>query len=221
MLGMHEFPRRVELYDISNYGEEAVGGMAVFINGEPRKSEYRRFRIKTVEGIDDYASMTEVISRRIARCDEGSKGFAEKPDLILLDGGRGHLDTLTAALADSSFADVPMFGLVKDSKHRTRAIVSLEGEIAVSMHKSVFTLVSKMQDEVHRYTIGYERKSHSSKALRSSLLDIEGIGEARAKALLKHFRTVSAVSQASEEELREAAGMTRKAAAAVWKHFHP
>lgn len=220
MLGMHDFPTRVELYDISNYGEEAVGGMAVFINGEPRKSEYRRFRIKTVEGIDDYASMTEVLTRRIARFDEGSKGFSEKPDLILLDGGKGHLDTLTEALTGSSFSGVPMFGLVKDSKHRTRAIVSAEGEIAVSMHKSVFSLISKMQDEVHRYTIGYERKSHSSRALRSSLLDIDGIGETRAKALLKHFKTISAVSRASEEELAAAPGMTKKAAASVWSHFH-
>lgn len=220
ILGMHEFPERIELYDISNYGEEAVGGMAVYINGEPRKSEYRRFRIKNVQGIDDYASMTEVLSRRVGRYDDGSKGFSQKPDLILLDGGKGHLDTVSEALKGSSFADVPVFGLVKDSRHRTRAIVATEGEIAVSMHKSVFTLVSRMQDEVHRYTIEYERKSHSGRSFRSSLLDIEGIGETRAKALLKQFRTISAVSQASVEELSSVPGMTSRAAQAVWDHFH-
>ena len=220
MLGMGSYPERIELYDISNYGEDAVGGMVVFQNGEPRKSEYRRFRIKSVQGIDDYASTAEVISRRIARYDEGSKGFDTKPDLILLDGGKGHLDTVKGVVADSSFADVPIFGLVKDTKHRTRAIVSEDGEIAVSMHKSIFAFVSKMQDEVHRYTIEYERKSHSSKAMRSSLLDIDGIGEARAKALLKHFKTMSAVSEASQEELSSVKGMNAKAAEAVWKHFH-
>ena len=220
ILGLHEYPARIELYDISNYGEDAVGGMAVFINGEPRKSEYRRFRIKTVSGIDDYSSMSEVISRRIARYDEGSSGFSSKPDIILLDGGKGHLDTISGIISDTSFSDVPLFGLVKDSKHRTRAIVSRDGEIAVSMHKSVFNLVSKMQDEVHRYTIEYERRSHSKKAFRSSLLDIEGVGESRAKALLKHFRTITAVSNASVEELGAVSGMTKRAAQAVWDHFH-
>jgi len=221
ILGMREYPRRIELYDISNYGEEAVGGMVVFINGEARKSEYRRFRIKTVQGVDDYAATTEVLSRRISRYDEGSRGFTEKPDLILLDGGKGHLDTLTEALRGCSFEDVPMFGLVKDSKHRTRAIVSRDGEIAVSMHKNVFNTVSRMQDEVHRYTIEYERRSHSSRAFRSSLLDIKGIGEGRAKALLKHFRTITAVSEASLEELSSVKGMTSSSAEEVWKHFHP
>jgi excinuclease ABC subunit C len=220
MLGMESYPERIELYDISNYGEDAVGGMVVFQNGEPRKSEYRRFRIKSVQGIDDYASTAEVISRRIARYDEVSKGFDTKPDLILLDGGKGHLDTVKGVVADSSFADVPIFGLVKDAKHRTRAIVSEDGEIAVSMHKSIFSFVSKMQDEVHRYTIEYERKSHSSRAMRSSLLDIDGIGETRAKALLKHFKTISAVSEASQEELSAVKGMNVKSAEAVWKHFH-
>ena len=220
MLGMSSYPERIELYDISNYGDDAVGGIVVFQNGEPRKSEYRRFKIKSVQGIDDYASTAEVISRRIGRYDEGSKGFDVKPDLILLDGGRGHLDTVCNILAGSSFSDVPVFGLVKDARHRTRAIVSKEGEIAVSMHKSIFSFVSKMQDEVHRYTIEYEKKSHSSKALRSSLLDIEGIGETRAKTLLKHFKTLKAVSEATVEELTAVKGMNSKSAEAVWKTFH-
>ena len=223
LLGMHEYPERIEIYDISNYGEDAVGGMAVFYGGAPRKSEYRKFKIKTVSGVDDYASMTEVLLRRVARYDaagEKDGGFANKPDLIFLDGGKGHLDTILAALAGTSFEDVPIFGLVKDDKHRTRGIVGREGEITVSLHKSAFNLVSKMQDEVHRFTIEYERKSHSKKAFRSSLLDIEGIGETRAKALLKHFKTVRAISEATAEQLAEAPGMTARAAEAVWKHFN-
>ena len=222
LLGMHEYPQRIEVYDISNYGEDAVGGMAVFYNGAPRKSEYRKFKIKTVSGVDDYASMTEVLQRRVARYDAGGEngGFANKPDLIFLDGGKGHLDTIREALQGSSFEDVPLFGLVKDDKHRTRGIVGQQGEITVSLHKSAFNLVSKMQDEVHRFTIEYERKSHSKKAFRSSLLDIEGIGETRAKALLKHFKTIRAVSEASAEELEQVQGMSKRAAEAVWKHFN-
>ena len=222
LLGMHAYPQRIEVYDISNYGEDAVGGMAVFYNGAPRKSEYRKFKIKTVSGVDDYASMTEVLQRRVARYDAGGEngGFANKPDLIFLDGGKGHLDTIREALQGSSFEDVPLFGLVKDDKHRTRGIVGQQGEITVSLHKSAFNLVSKMQDEVHRFTIEYERKSHSKKAFRSSLLDIEGIGETRAKALLKHFKTIRAVSEASAEELEQVQGMSKRAAEAVWKHFN-
>ena len=219
-LGLSSFPRRIELYDISNYGDEAVGGMVVFINGEPRKSEYRKFKIKTVIGVDDYASMREVILRRVNRYDEGSAGFSEKPDMILLDGGKGHLDTILAALEGTSFADVPIFGSVKDDKHRTRGIVSPDGEIELSMHKNAFVIVSKMQDEVHRYTIEYERRSHSKNAFRSSLLDIEGVGEARAKALLKHFKTIRAVSEATVDELAAVKGVSRSSAQSVWDYYH-
>jgi len=219
-LGLSSFPRRIELYDISNYGTDAVGGMVVFINGEPKKSEYRRFKIKSVTGIDDYASMREVIARRINRFEEGSPGFSEKPDLILLDGGKGHLDTIMPIMQGSAFADVPVFGSVKDDKHRTRGIVSPEGEIELSMHKNAFVIVSKMQDEVHRYTIEYERKSHTKKAFRSSLLDIEGVGEMRAKTLLKHFKTIRAVSEASIEELAAVKGISANAAKAVWEYYH-
>lgn len=219
-LGLSAFPRRVELYDISNYGNEAVGGMVVYINGEPKKAEYRRFKIKTVEGIDDYASMREVILRRVGRYDQGSPGFSDMPDLILLDGGKGHLDTINDALRGTSFSEVPVFGSVKDDKHRTRGIISLNGEIQLSMIKNAFTLVTKMQDEVHRYTIEYERSHHAKRAFRSSLLDIDGIGETRAKALLKHFKTIRAVSEASVEELAAVSGMTRAAAEKVWSYFH-
>ena len=219
-LGLTAFPKRVELYDISNYGTEAVGGMVVFVNGEPKKAEYRRFKIKTVEGVDDYASMREVILRRVNRYQEGSPGFSNKPDLILLDGGKGHLDTILDAIRGTVFENVPVFGSVKDDKHRTRGIVSPEGEIELAMNKNAFTLVTKMQDEVHRYTIEYERKHHSNRAFRSSLLGIEGIGETRAKALLKQFKTIKAISEASVETLSSAPGMTKSAAQSVWDYYH-
>ena len=120
----------------------------------------------------------------------------------------------------TSFEDVPIFGSVKDDKHRTRGIVSEEGEIELAMNKNAFVIVSKMQDEVHRYTIEYERKSHAKKAFRSSLLDIEGIGGTRAKILLKHFKTIRAVSEASVEELASVKGMSSASAKSVWEYFH-
>ncbi|MBQ8996066.1 MAG: excinuclease ABC subunit UvrC [Oscillospiraceae bacterium] len=219
-LGLAVYPKRIELYDISNYGADAVGGMVVFVDGEPKKSEYRRFKIKTVQGIDDYASMREVLLRRVGRYDEGSPGFSNKPELILLDGGKGHLDTILEAVRDTSFAEVPICGSVKDDKHRTRGIVSQDGEIELAINKNAFVIVSKMQDEVHRYTIEYERNSHTKKAFRSSLLDIEGIGETRAKVLLKHFKTIRAVSEASVEELASVKVMSLPAAQKVWEYYH-
>jgi excinuclease ABC subunit C len=221
LLGMKEIPHRIEAYDISNYGEEKVSGMTVFEDGVPRKSDYRKFRIKNVEGVDDYASMSEVLGRRVARYDSGDPGFSRKPDLILLDGGQGHVNVISAALDGTSFSDVPLFGMVKDSKHRTRAIVGRGGEIQLSMHRSAFTLVTSIQDETHRFSVQYQRKSHSKKMVSSTLTSIDGIGPARAKALMKHFGTIKAVSEASEEELREADGMTARAAKAVREHFHP
>ncbi len=221
LLGMEQPPERIEAYDISNYGEEKVAGMTVFVKGAPRRSDYRRYRIKTVQGVDDYASMAEVLTRRIARYDQGSPGFSQKPDLILLDGGRGHVNAIAQVIKGSSFEDVPLFGMVKDDKHRTRGIVGEGGEIQVSMHRSAFSLVTSIQDETHRFAIEYQRRSHSKGALRSSLLDIDGIGEARAKALLSHFKTIKAISAASEEQLREAPGMSASAARAVYRHYHP
>ena len=219
MLGLASYPKRIEMYDISNYGEDAVGGMTVFYDGVPRKSEYRKFRIKTVSGIDDYAFLSEVLSRRVERFNIGSPGFCNKPDLIFLDGGKGHLDTITALLKDTSFCDVPIFGLVKDDKHRTRAIVSTEGEIQVSMHKEIFVLISKMQDEVHRFTITYERTSHAGKQTKSSLTNIRGVGEVRAKLLIKKFKTITAISNASVDDLRQV-GIDENTALSIWKYYH-
>ncbi len=220
LLGLEKVPERIEAYDISNYGEEKSAGMTVFVHGQPKRSDYRHFYIKTVEGVDDYASMTEVLLRRVARFDGGSAGFAERPDLILLDGGQGHVNTIAEALKDTSFRDVPLFGMVKNSKHRTRGIVSPEGELEISAHRNAFALVTAVQDETHRYSIEFQRKSHSRNGMRSTLLEIDGIGETRAKALLKHFKTAKAISEASEEELAAVKGISRAAAAAVFRYYH-
>ncbi len=220
LLGMTDYPERIELYDISNYGTHAAGGMAVYVGGAPKKSEYRTFRIKTVEGVDDYASMSEVLSRRVAEYDKGNGSFAARPDLILLDGGKGHLDVVSELLKDTSFADVPLFGLVKNASHRTRAVVGREGEISLSLHKRAYNLVSRMQDEVHRYTIGYERRSHSKAALKSALEEIPGIGEKRAKALMKACGSPEEIEKLGVDQLAAVDGMNARAAQAVWDHFH-
>lgn len=221
LLGLSYVPDRIEAYDISNYGDRAVAGMTVFIKGRPRKYEYRRFIIKTVEGTDDYASLAEAVSRRVSRYEENSKGYAERPDLILLDGGKGHLSTILRTLNGTSFEDVPVFGMVKDDRHHTREIVGPGGELNLSSRKNAFSLVTGIQDETHNFTVSYQRERHSQKSLRSSLLDIDGIGEVRAKSLMKHFKTLKAVSEATAEQLSGAPKMDAASARRVYLYFNP
>jgi len=223
LLGLEKVPSYIESYDISNLaGGENVAGMVVFENGKPLKSAYRKFKIKAVVGQDDYGSMREVIERRFreyeAHRDEG-EGFGRLPDLILLDGGKGHVAAVKPLLAKMGIA-VPVYGMVKDDKHRTRAIAVTGGEIAINSNRSAFTLVSKIQDEVHRFAIGYHRQQRKRSVISSTLLSIEGVGTTRAKALMKHFRTVSAVSKASITELEQVPGVTKPAARQIYNHFH-
>ena len=226
LLGLEKVPAYIESYDISNLaGGENVAGMVVFENGRPLKSAYRKFKIKTVTGQDDYGSMREVIRRRLEEykaCQRKGEedGFGRLPDLILLDGGKGHVAAVQPILEEEGF-QIPLFGMVKDDKHRTRAIALSGGEIAISSHRRAFTLVSSIQDEVHRFAIGYHRQQRKKTAVSSTLTSIEGIGETRAKALLKHFKTVTAISEADLAELEGAPGMTKPAARRVWEHFHP
>ena len=226
LLGLEKVPAYIESYDISNLaGGENVAGMVVFENGRPLKSAYRRFKIKTVTGQDAYGSMREVIRRRLEEykaCQRKGEedGFGRLPDLILLDGGKGHVAAVQPILEEEGF-QIPLFGMVKDDKHRTRAIALSGGEIAISSHRRAFTLVSSIQDEVHRFAIGYHRQQRKKTAVSSTLTSIEGIGETRAKALLKHFKTVTAISEADLAELEGAPGMTKPAARRVWEHFHP
>ncbi len=223
LLGMEQPPDYIESYDISNLaGGENVAGMIVFENGRPLKSAYRKFKIKTVVGQDDYASMREVIGRRIQEYyanKESGEGFGRLPDLILLDGGKGHVAAVRPIL-EAAGLGIPLFGMVKDDKHRTRAIAKDGGEIAINSNRKAFTLVSSIQDEVHRFAIGYHRQLRKKANISSTLTSIEGVGQTRARALLKHFKTITAVRNADLAELAAAPGMNRPAAQKVYDYFH-
>ena len=223
LLGLKAPPEFIESYDISHTaGSENVAGMVVFKSGVPYKKGYRRFAIKGFSGQDDYASMAEVIERRILRYFEekdSGEGFGRLPDLILLDGGSGQVNAVKPVLEKYSL-DIPLFGMVKDSHHRTRAIACSGDELSLTSKRAAFTLVSTIQEEVHRYSVEYHRTRRKNASLSSSLTSIDGIGEARCKALLKHFKTVKAVSQASVDELAAVKGMNINAAKAVFEAFH-
>ncbi|MBO5252969.1 MAG: excinuclease ABC subunit UvrC [Clostridia bacterium] len=223
LLNLKKTPEYIESYDISNLaGGENVAGMIVFENGRPLKSAYRKFKIRTVAGQDDYGSMREVIYRRFTEYKnaQSEEGFGRLPDLILLDGGKGHVAAIRPLLAEMGI-DVPVYGMVKDDKHRTRAITEEGAEIAINSNRSAFTLVSTIQDEVHRFAIGFHRQQRKKSSVSTTLTSIPGIGETRARALMKHFRTVRAVSEATREMLEETPGMNAPAAKAVYAYFHP
>lgn len=224
LLGLKAPPEYIESYDISHTaGSDNVAGMVVFQNGVPYKKAYKHFSIKGFTGQDDYASMAEVLDRRFAeyfKNKDSGEGFGRLPDLILLDGGKGQVNAVLPVLAKHGL-DIPLFGMVKDSHHRTRAIARSGDELSLTSKRAAFTLVSTIQEEVHRFSVGYHRSKHGNASLSSSLLAIDGVGEKRCRALLKHFKTVKAVSQASEEELAKAPGMNKPAAKAVFEAFHP
>ncbi len=222
LLGLETTPTVIECYDISNTaGSDNVAGMVVFENGRPHRSSYRHFRIKTVVGQDDYASMKEVLTRRLdeylAHKEEGT-GFGRKPDLILLDGGEGHVATVKPII-DAYNLGIPVFGLVKDDRHRTRAVALTGGEIAIHQKRAAYTLLSTIQEEVHRFAIAYHRKRRKKSTISSALLSIDGIGETRAKALLRQFGSLRNISNASIDELLLVRGMTRPAAEAIQRYF--
>lgn len=222
-LGLEKLPEYIESYDISNLaGTENVAGMIVYKNGKPLKSAYKKFKIKGFEGQDDYASMAEVISRRFDeyyKADDKTEGFGKLPDLILLDGGKGQVAAVKQVLERMNIS-VPLFGMVKDDKHRTRAVTGDGGEIAISSKRALFTFLSKMQDEVHRFAIGYHHARRSKNTFKSSLTNIDGVGEVRAKSLLKYFRTIDNISKADLAELENAPKMTKDSALAVYRYFH-
>ena len=212
ILGLSKTPEIIESYDISNMGEETrVAGMVVFKNGRPFKQGYKKFNIKYVEGIDDYACMQEVIERRIQRYLDGDENFSPLPDLILLDGGKGHVAAVKQVL-DRMGVELNLYGLVKDDKHRTRAIAKEGGEIQVNANKSVFALLTRIQDEVHRFSINFQRKQHKKKQYEMELTRIKGIGEAKAMALLKEFKTKKAMKEATAEQLAQAAKLNKEVA---------
>lgn len=224
LLGLEKLPEYIESYDISNLaGADNVAGMVVFENARPLKSAYRKFKIKSFSGQDDYGSMAEVLTRRLNEYkkaqEEGIEtGFGRLPDLILLDGGKGQVGAVLPVV-EASGLPIPVFGMVKDDHHRTRAIVSDSGEIAIRPNRAVFTFVTNIQDEVHRYSIGFNRQQRK-RVLGSTLEEIDGIGKKRAKELMRFFRTIRKISTATVEELEQAPGMTHPAAVSVYNYFH-
>ncbi|MBQ5326007.1 MAG: excinuclease ABC subunit UvrC [Oscillospiraceae bacterium] len=222
MLGLPQAPHTIESYDISNWGDgTSVAGMVVFEDGKPKKSGYRTFKMRTVAGTDDYASMQETLSRRVAEFEKGTGGqFGIKPDVIFLDGGKGQLSSVLEILAGTAFRDVPVFGMVKDSKHRTRAMVGRDGEIAIAMHKGIFKFVTEIQDEVHRFSIEYQRRNRKSKSYAVTLTKVPGIGRKKAENLMRKFKTVANVKNAEMGDLIEAEGISYRDARNIYYYFH-
>lgn len=221
LLGLSTAPRHIEAFDISNTaGSENVAAMIVFVDGRPSKSLYKRFKIKSFSGQDDYRSMAEVLDRRFSEYKKGEdSGFSKLPDLILLDGAKGQINAVLPIINKYNL-NIPIFGMVKDSKHRTRAIATTGGDIAIKSNKRAFKLVTDIQDEVHRFAISYHRKLQSKNMIKSELLDIENIGKTRAFALLKHFGSLKKIKEASMEDLLAVKGMTQASANAVYDYFH-
>lgn len=223
LLGLSTTPNYIESYDISHTaGQDSVAGMIVFKDGKPYKSAYKRFTIKSFLGNDDYRSMNEVLTRRFVEYEklkDTGEGFGKLPDLILLDGGIGQVNAVQPVLEQFGLS-VPLFGMVKDNRHRTRAIAQNGGEIEIRSNRRVFTLVSEIQEEVHRFSIAYHRNKHAKRNLTLSLTEIEGIGEKKAKSLLKHFKTLTAVKNASVEALCKAEGISRKNAEKIYEFYH-
>jgi len=225
-----DYAKRIEAYDISNTrGQDNVGSMVVFVDGKPKKSQYRKFNIKYVEGQDDYESMREVIERRFLHAieekeliekgelEEDKAKFAEMPDLIFVDGGIGHVNAVLQVLSGLGIS-IPVYGMVKDSKHRTRGLVSPQGEIDIPMTSKAFRLIAQIQEEAHRFAITFH-KEKQSKRFKSELLNIPGIGEKRAKALYDAFKSIEEIKRASVEDLEKVEGMNEKAAQAVYEYF--
>lgn len=221
LLKLESLPEYIESYDISNTaGDENVAGMVVFKNGRPFKPAYKKFKIKSFAGQDDFRSLAEVLDRRLTEYEKGTdEGFKTLPDLILLDGGKGQISAAEPILKKHNI-NVPLFGMVKDSKHKTRAIAVSGGDITLKSNRAAYTLVTQIQDEVHRFAIGYHRKKRTQKMLGSELLNIEGIGRSRAAALLKAFKSISAIKNASAQELAMTDGMNLKSAENVYNYFH-
>lgn len=204
---------RVEAYDISNIsGFQTVGSMVVFEKGRPKRSDYRKFRIRGVQGADDYASMEEVLTRRLSH-------YENYPDLIMMDGGRGQVNIALKVMQQLNI-EVPVCGMVKDDKHRTRGIYFHNVELPIDRDSEGFRLVTRIQDEAHRFAIEYHRSLRSREQVHSVLDDIPGIGPVRRKALMKSFRTLEDIKSATEEELSEVEGMNSRAARQVFEFFH-
>ncbi len=217
MLGI-EPPKRMEAFDISNIsGTDIVASMVVFQDGKPKKSDYKRFKLEGLTNQDDYASMHQILKRRFAHYKAGDKGFEEKPDLLLIDGGINHAKIAVAALEELNLW-IPIFGMVKDERHRTRALVTPEGqEIQIDNNQTIFSLIGNIQEETHRFAITYHRQLRSKRLRYSELDQIPGIGPKRKQELLRQFKSLNAIGQATLPELERI--LPKDAAASVYHHF--
>ena len=220
ILGLEVYPERIEAYDISNLSHEHItAGMIVSEGGKFKRSDYRSFKIKTVtEGTDDYQSMREALSRRFAHLDDEEGSFSALPDLILLDGGRGHVSVVKELLTELGI-DVPVFGMVKDDFHKTRALCTECEEISIAKENALFVFIYKLQEEVHRFTVSKMSRAKSKTLTKSTLTKIKGIGDAKAKAMLKAFGGYSGVKNASLDELVSVKGISRADAENIIDYF--
>ena len=212
-------PKRIESYDISNIsGTDIVASMVVFQDGKPKKSEYKKFKLEGLENQDDYASMHQILKRRFTRYQAADKGFDTAPDLLLIDGGINHAVVAVNALQELGL-EFPVFGMVKDDRHRTRALVTPQGqEIRIDNNQAIFSLIGNIQEETHRFAITYHRQLRSKRLRYSELDGIAGIGPKRKQELLKQFKSLTAIGAASLQELERI--LPKDAAAAVYHHFH-
>ena len=221
LLELETVPERIEVYDISNLGSEHItAGMIVAEKGRLKKSEYRLFRIQSVTGApDDYTSMREAILRRVARLNDKDGAFSVRPDLIFLDGGKGHVAVVREALREAG-VDIPVYGLVKDEHHKTRTVVGEDEEIRIAREPGVFPFLYKLQEEVHRFTVSRMSAAKRKTMRTSSLEKIKGIGPAKAKALMAHFGTLNAMRAASVADIGAVKGIAGADAQNVYEFLH-
>ncbi len=219
LLGLEAIPSRIEVYDISNLGSEhKTAGMIVCEDGKLKRSDYRSFSMKGINGTDDYACMAQTLSRRFAHLADGSGSFSELPDLVLLDGGKGHVSVVKEALSEMGI-DVPVFGMIKDDFHKTRALCNEDEEISIAKNQTVFVFLYKLQEEVHRYTVSKMTGAKLKTLKTSSLEQIKGIGEKKARKLLMAFDSMDELKKANVERLREVKGISERDALAVYTFF--
>lgn len=211
ILNLDNIPKRIESFDISNIqGGDSIGSMVVFTNGKKDKKEYRRYKIKTVIGPNDYDSMAEIVERRLK--------YGDFPDLMLLDGGKGQVSAVKKVLNKYN-VEIPLWGMYKDDKHRTKGLISQEKEIELDRTSNLYRFVASIQEEVHNYAISYHRSLRNKSLTKSELDDIQGIGEKRKKALLNHFKDIEAIKKATFEELLEVEGMNKTSSESVYNYF--
>ena len=211
ILNLDNIPKRIESFDISNIqGVDSIGSMVVFTNGKKDKKEYRRYKIKTVIGPNDYDSMAEIVERRLK--------YGDFPDLMLLDGGKGQVSAVKKVLNKYN-VEISLWGMYKDDKHRTKGLISQEKEIELDRTSNLYRFVASIQEEVHNYAISYHRSLRNKSLTKSELDDIQGIGEKRKKALLNHFKDIEAIKKATFEELLEVEGMNKTSSESVYNYF--